>query len=122
MLSLASGVQELLFLRGLLSSLGLAVAEATPVFEDNLACIALAKREDLHSRLKHQHVKQRFVQQHIREGSVEVLHVSSADQVADIFTKCLGPRQFLNLRDRVLFDVSPVSASYSLSDDDDVDD
>ena len=43
-----------------------------------------------HERSKHIDIRFHFIRDHVKEGSVELLHVASQDQVADIFTKPLS--------------------------------
>ena len=40
-------------------------------------------------RSKHIDVRFHFIRDHVKKGSVELVHVASQDQVADIFTKPL---------------------------------
>ena len=56
---------------------------------DNKSAIELAKNPVNHERSKHINVRFHFIGDHVKEGSVELLHVASQDQVADIFTKPL---------------------------------
>ncbi|KAE8721174.1 hypothetical protein F3Y22_tig00016637pilonHSYRG00095 [Hibiscus syriacus] len=56
---------------------------------DNKSAIELAKNPVNHERSKHIDVRFHFIRDHVKEGSVELVHVASQDQVADIFTKPL---------------------------------
>jgi len=47
---------------------------------------------------KHMEMQHHFVCEKVLSREVKVEHVSSADQVADIFTKPLGKMKFANLR------------------------
>ncbi|KAE9263711.1 hypothetical protein PR003_g33056 [Phytophthora rubi] len=42
-----------------------------------------------------------MIAEFVDEGAVEMKYVSTADNVADIFTKALGPQRFEYLRDRL---------------------
>jgi hypothetical protein len=42
-----------------------------------------------HERSKHIDIRFHFIQDHVKEGSVKLVHVASQDQVADIFIKPL---------------------------------
>ena len=68
---------------------------ATVIQIDNKYAIELAKNPMNHERSKHIDICFHFIQDHVKEGSVELLHMASQDQVADIFTKPLS---------KVLFD------------------
>ena len=56
---------------------------------DNKTAIELAKNPENHKRSKHIDVRSHFIRDHVKEGSVELLHVASQDQVVDIFIKPL---------------------------------
>ena len=42
-----------------------------------------------------------FVREAAEEGLVELAHINTADQLADIFTKILTKAQYLKLRDQI---------------------
>ena len=56
---------------------------------DNKSAIELTKNPVNHERSKHIDVRFHFIRDHVKEGSMELLHVASQDQDADIFTKPL---------------------------------
>ena len=60
---------------------------ATVIQVDNKSAIELAKNPVNHERSKHIDVRFHFILDHVKEGSVELLHVASQDQVPNIFTK-----------------------------------
>jgi len=60
------------------------------LFMDNKSAIALSKNPVHHDRSKHIDTKFHFIRECVEEGKVEVEHVGTADQLADIFTKALG--------------------------------
>ena len=62
---------------------------ATVIQVDNKSAIELANNSVNHERSKHIDVRFHFIRDHVKEGCVELLHVASQDQVADIFTKLL---------------------------------
>ena len=62
---------------------------ATVILVDNKSTIELAKNPVNHERSKHIDVPFHFIRDHVKKGSVELVHVASQDQVADIFTKPL---------------------------------
>jgi hypothetical protein len=65
---------------------------------DNMSAIALSRNPVHHHRSKHIDTKYHFLRQCIEEGKVEVEHVGTGDQVADIFTKSLGRVKFVEFR------------------------
>jgi hypothetical protein len=78
-----------IWLRNLLSKMELKQLGATVIQVDNKSAIELAKNPVNHERSKHIDVRFHFIRDHVKEGSVELVHVASQDQVADIFTKPL---------------------------------
>ena len=72
----------------------------TPVklLMDNMSAIALSKNPVHHDRSKHIDTKYHFLRECFEEGKVEVEHVGTANQLADIFTKSLGRVRFQELR------------------------
>jgi hypothetical protein len=72
----------------------------TPVrlMMDNMSAIALSRNPVHHDRSKHIDTKYHFIRECIEEGKVEVEHVGTGDQLADIFTKSLGRVRFVELR------------------------
>lgn len=68
---------------------------ATVIQVDNKSAIELAKNPVNHERSKHIDVRFHFIRDHVKEGNIELLHVASQDQVANIFTKPL-PKVLFN--------------------------
>jgi hypothetical protein len=66
---------------------------------DNMSAIPLSKNPVHHDRSKHIDTKHHFIRECIEDGKVEVDHVGTAGQLADIFTKALGRVRFLELRE-----------------------
>jgi hypothetical protein len=51
-----------------------------------------------HSRTKHIEVRHRFIHDHITKGDINLKHVLTDKQLADIFTKPLYKKVFCRLR------------------------
>ncbi|KAL4354472.1 hypothetical protein GQ457_06G022430 [Hibiscus cannabinus] len=73
----------------LMDDMMLKQADATVIHVDNKSAIELAKDLVNHERSKHIDVRFHFIRDHVKGGNVELVHVASQDQVADIFTKPL---------------------------------
>jgi hypothetical protein len=56
---------------------------------DNKSAIELTKNPVHHKSSKHIDVRYHFIREHIKKNKVRVIHVSSNDQVAYIFTNAL---------------------------------
>ena len=83
-----------IWLRRLMSKMELEQKGATIIQVDNRSAIELAKNPVNHERSKHIDVRFHFIREHVKEGSVELKHVASKDQAADIFTKPLSKEIF----------------------------
>jgi hypothetical protein len=68
---------------------------------DNKSAIALCKNPVLHGRSKHIDTKFHYTRERIEAGEMEVEHVGTEDQVADILTKALGRNKFVELRQKI---------------------
>jgi hypothetical protein len=65
---------------------------------DNKSAIALSKNPQHHDRSKHIDMRYHFVRDCVERGEVDIDHVSTRDQLADILTEALGSMRFVELR------------------------
>jgi hypothetical protein len=71
-------------------------------FEDNSGALELARLPKMRPRTKHINIKYHHFREHVRLGLIEVLPISTSEQLADIFTKPLAQNTFLKLRKALL--------------------
>ncbi|WVZ63610.1 LOW QUALITY PROTEIN: hypothetical protein U9M48_013226 [Paspalum notatum var. saurae] len=90
----ASCCSQLLWIKATLSDFGLRI----PLLVDFTSAISVAKNPILRSRTKHIDVRFHFLRDHYEKGDIELIHVVSANQLADIFTKPLEFDAFMRLR------------------------
>jgi hypothetical protein len=64
------------------------------IYLDSKSAIELAKNSVHHERSKHIDMKFHFMREEVKKKNVELIHVTSEDQVADIFTKPLPTMKF----------------------------
>ncbi|KAJ1691811.1 hypothetical protein LUZ63_015966 [Rhynchospora breviuscula] len=69
-----------------------------PILCDNTSAILISKNPVLHSRTKHIEIRHHFIRDHVEKGDVELVHVDTKEQIADIFTKPLPTQQHVELR------------------------
>jgi hypothetical protein len=69
-----------------------------PLLCDNESVIRMADNLVEHSRTKHIDIRHNFLRDHQQKGDIEVFHVSTENQLADIFTKTLDESTFCKLR------------------------
>ncbi|KAE8732520.1 Detected protein of unknown function [Hibiscus syriacus] len=91
-------VYHVTWLRRLLKELNFAQEKATQIYLDSRSAIELEKNPVHHERSKHIDLKFYFIREHVKENEIELVHVKSEDQAADIFTKPLSTRLFEKMR------------------------
>ncbi|SOV08162.1 uncharacterized protein UDID_17307 [Ustilago sp. UG-2017a] len=81
--------REVLFLKQLLHSIGIATGTPT-VYSDNTGCIQVSKDPAQHWKLKHIDTKYHFVRNNVQEGRVQIKYVDTTRNLADVLTKPIG--------------------------------
>jgi hypothetical protein len=79
---------QLLWIRQTLRDFGYNLSKV-PLLCDNESAIHMADNPVEHSRTKHIDIRHHFLRDHQQKGDIEVFHVSTENQLADIFTKPL---------------------------------
>ncbi|KAL3691662.1 hypothetical protein R1sor_005313 [Riccia sorocarpa] len=96
--ALTEAAKEASWLRLLGRDLHLDIDNPTPLYCDNISSIKLANNPIFHGRSKHIDIHYHFIREQVLMGNIDLQHVSTYDQVADILTKPLGRQQFTLLR------------------------
>ena len=86
------------WLRRLLADLTGRSTEKFQLYVDNKSAIALSKNPVHHDRSKHIDIKYHFIRQCLEENKLDVDHVGTDEQLADILTKALGKIKFVEMR------------------------
>jgi hypothetical protein len=68
---------------------------------DNESASCLADNPVAHSRTKHIDVRHHFLRDHQQKGDIDIFHISTENQLADIFTKPLDEKTFCRLRSEI---------------------
>jgi hypothetical protein len=89
----AASVKEALWLRTLAADLGIAV-KTINIFCDNKATLSLLKNPVVSARSKHIDVLHHFARDRVARDEVSFTYISTADNVADCFTKALPEVKF----------------------------
>ena len=91
-----AALQELVWLRGVFKELGLLVAKPTPFFMDSKSAKDLSENPVYHKRSKHIDIKYHWIREHVngKFPTAKLIHVSTDDMAADIFTKALSTKIF----------------------------
>ncbi len=96
-MALADAVKELLWLRQILSDLGIPT-EGIPLHVDNRGAAQLAENEVINARTKHIDIRHHFLRQHVKIGTCRLVHIATADNPADLLTKALPTVTLLKFR------------------------
>lgn len=88
-MAVSSATRELVWLRRLLSELGVAQTVPTVLYGDNQGAIALAKNPVAHARTKHIDVQHHFIRQQVACDAVTLQYCPTAEMWADVLTKAL---------------------------------
>ncbi|KAL6345914.1 hypothetical protein AAG906_025194 [Vitis piasezkii] len=86
------------WMKRILKELGHPDEGCTTVMCDNSSTIKLSKNPVMHGRSKHIDVRFHFLRNLAKEGTIELVHCGSQDQVADIMTKPLKLEVFQKFR------------------------
>ncbi|WVZ76309.1 hypothetical protein U9M48_024295 [Paspalum notatum var. saurae] len=99
----ASCCSQLLWMKATLSDFGLRFGKI-PLLVDSTSAISIAKNPVLHTRTKHIDMRFHFLRDHYEKKDIDLAHVVSANQLADIFTKPLEVDTSTRLRALSVFD------------------
>jgi hypothetical protein len=69
-----------------------------PLLCDNESVIRFADNLVEHSCTKHIYIRHHFLRDHQQRGDIDVCHISTENQLADIFTMPLDEKRFCRLR------------------------
>jgi hypothetical protein len=106
---MASTTTEIVWLRWLLSDMGIPLSKPTPMYCDNKSAIQIAHNSVFHERTKHIEIDCHFTRHHLQQRAITLSFVSSSLQIADLFTKTLSTKHFRLLIDKL--SMLPVNAS-----------
>ena len=75
--------------------------DKVPILCNNESDIKIAYNPAQHSRTKHIEIRNHIIRDHVARGDIEIAHVPTKDQLADIFTKPLDDAIFCYLRNEL---------------------
>lgn len=105
--ALATAATDLVWLKSVFQELGLYIKTPSVVWCDNMGAIALASNPVFHSRTKHIEVDIHFIREKVHQQLLEIRHISSEDQLADVFTKPLSSQRFHVLCSKFSLSIPP---------------
>ena len=84
--------QEALYLRETLKDFGYQQQQATKIYEDNLACVAMSENPVRRKFSRHIDICRYFVRELVKAGFVKLIPLRTQKMVADALTKSLPLR------------------------------
>ena len=99
-MAITSAAKEVMFCRQVLLEMGESTSEEPiQMFSDNLSAISISKNVGFSARTKHIDVRHHYIRELIQKGFVSLHHRGTADMLADVCTKALGPiKHEMNVR------------------------
>ena len=71
--------------------------EVLTLYCDNLSVISIYKNPVQHSRIKHIDIRHHYIQNLVEDKIIDLRHISTENQLADIFTKGLDASMYESL-------------------------
>ncbi|KAL0878323.1 hypothetical protein Bca101_028029 [Brassica carinata] len=86
--------KELLWIKGLLREIGVDHKEPMTLHCDSQPAIHISSNPVFHERTKNIEIECHFIRDEIFKGVLKPSYVTTKEQLADIFTKALGRKEF----------------------------
>lgn len=90
-----------MWLTNLLHELHVPMTATPRLLCDNIGAMYLCSNPVLHSRMKHISLDYHFVREQVQDKRLQVSHVSTKDQLADILTKPLAAGKFNDITSKI---------------------
>ena len=96
--SLANATAEVMWIQKLLEELGIPHPCAARLWCDNIGATYLSANTVFHARTKHIEIDYHFVRERVAAKLLDIRFISTADQLADGFTKALPEKSVVMFR------------------------
>ena len=97
----SSATREAVWLRKLLAGLFGQIPKPTMIHCDNHSCVQMSVNPIFHDKSKHIESRYHFIRDIMQKGVVELQHISTDDQIADIFIEPLPRMKLKYFRGRL---------------------
>ena len=98
--ALSAAVSAMLGINNMLKEVGFEVT--TPIiYEDNQSCIAIANNTHSNACMKHIDLRYHCSREKVANGEIDLRYIKSESNVANMFTKRLGPIEFQHQVQRI---------------------
>ena len=104
--AMAHTTSELVWISYLLHQLGIESSGVMQLWCDNRAAIHIATNPVFHERTKHVEVDCHFIRQKLLEGVIDLKHIRTREQLANLFTKALPGKRVDDICNKLgMFDI-----------------
>ena len=101
--ALKEAAKEIEWVRFMMEELGFPQPEPTMIYEDNMSTIVLAtKFSGNMKRVKHMMQTIHYILDLYRRSVINISHINTQDQIADMLTKALPSAEFLKFRELLM--------------------
>ena len=91
-MALKEAIKEYLYLISVIKQLNIANKEKFYLFTDSLSVIDLVNNLEYHTKTKHIDIQYHFIREHVINNTIQLSHINTKEQLADMLTKALsGP-------------------------------
>ncbi|WMV49159.1 hypothetical protein MTR67_042544 [Solanum verrucosum] len=101
--SMSAACSEIIWLRRLLSKLGIEMKGSTTLYGDNTSAIRIATNPVHHENTKYIDVDCHYIRELVEDRSISLKYISSKDQLADLFTKAMSRSRHNYLLSKLMF-------------------
>ncbi|WMV29133.1 hypothetical protein MTR67_022518 [Solanum verrucosum] len=101
--SMSAACSEIIWLRRLLSKLGIEMKGSTTLYGDNTSAIRIATNPVHHENTNHIDVDCHYIRELVQDRSISLKYISSKDQLADLFTKAMSRSRHNYLLSKLMF-------------------
>ena len=102
LIALSSAADEALWMRNLLTEVGIEIKDPVPIMCDNQGTVFTVHNPYINHRSKHLDIRYFRARQHIRKELIDVFYCPTALNLSDFFTKSLGTEHFHSFRDLIM--------------------
>ena len=88
-MAVSCATKQILWMYLEMEKVGYAQEKPGILYNDNSGAIALTKNTKHNSQVKHIDIRHHFIQECVEDRKISVLHVSSTNNLVDLFTKVL---------------------------------
>ena len=99
--------KEVIFFRELMKDVDCEMSAPTVLYEDNKACMAFSKNNTNHDRSKHIDIRAYALRDTVRNGVIELVHIDTKNQLADMLTKHQRKAIFIDHVERIFSAQAP---------------